>query len=283
MKYNASVLTAVAVTLVSVQASPVTVHARAPGVLSDPFVNCLRQTYPRFPREGSPTVQEIQTCSDPNRPRSKRETAPTEPTTEDSIFAPENATQVLPRGLFIDTAKVLDQVLSLGAEPTCREKDSSESSTLHDEFVWADDVISIASQVCDKVNRAMEENGINDDNGGAGSAFWDFYNAHDEQGNRLLNGRHLLLTVATTVYPPIGPAVEGAKAVAAGVHTVCSAGIKRLLNPQNGCTQNVDWYVSQKVKWEKKLAALGGVLDVVLGSGNNRIGSIRIGFSDDAN
>jgi hypothetical protein len=167
-------------------------------------------------------------------------------------------------------------------EPDCQEKDLSDS-TLHDEFVWADDVISIANQVCDNVNKAMNENGINDKSGGGGTAFWNFDNAHDKQGNRLLNKRHLLLTVATTVYPPLGAAVDGAKAVAAGVHTVCSAGIQRLLNPQNGCTQNVDWYVSQDAKTKNKLAALGGVLSVALGSANNPVGSIRIGFSDDAN
>lgn len=283
MKYNGSVLAAVAVSIVSVQASPVTVHARAPGVLSDPFVKCLRQTYPTFPKEGSPTAQEIQTCSDPNQPRAKRETAPTEPTTRESIYyTPENTTQVLPRGVFADTAKVLDQVLSLGMEPSCKEEDKSDS-TLHDEFVWADDVISIANQVCDMASQKMESNGIHELLGGGGYANWDFKNAHDKQGNRLLNGRHLLLTVATTAYPPLGVAVDGAKAVAAGLHTVCSAGIQKLLNPQNGCTRNVDWYVSQEAKTKKKLAAIGGILNVVLGSANNPVGSIRVGFSDDAN
>tara|TARA_R110002003_G_scaffold2995_2_gene24759 strand:+ start:381 stop:1211 length:831 start_codon:yes stop_codon:yes gene_type:complete len=261
MKHNASVLAAVAVSIVSVQATPVTVHARAPGVLSDPFVKCLRQTYPNFPKEGSPTGQEIQTCSDQSRPRAKRDTVPPEPITGESKYVLDNTTQVLSRGLLPDTAKVLDQVLSLGMEPSCKEKDDSDS-TLHDEFVWADDVVSIANEVCDQANRYMEDKGINDQYGGGGYTSKDLYNAHDDQGNRLLNGRHLLLTVATTVYPPLGVAVDGAKAVAAGLHTVCSAGMQKLLNPQNGCTRKVDWYVSQKAKFQNKLVAIGGVISL---------------------
>jgi hypothetical protein len=74
----------------------------------------------------------------------------------------------------------------------------------------------------------------------------------------------------------------GIKAVADGVHKVCSAGIQKILLGPNGCSQNVRWYISQKAKHENKLAAMGGVLDVFLGSANNRVGSIRIGFSEDS-
>lgn len=281
MKCNATILTAFAVGIVSVRANPVQVPARAASAPTDRFVSCMQQTYPGFPKEGTPTSEDIQTCFEQDRPTSKREVA-AEPTAE-IVNDSDEDTQLAVRG-FVDSVNILGKTLGIGAQPVCKDQDN-EDITLHEQFVWSDDIIPLADAVCDDVNRYLEHSGLDDNNGGAGFASRELRNGHDLKNDRsgiLLNNRKLLLTVATTVFPPVQMADVGIKAVADGVHKVCSAGIQKILNGPNGCSQNVRWYVSQKAKHENKLAAMGGVVDVFLGSANNRVGSIRIGFSEDS-
>lgn len=281
MKCNATILTAFAVGIVSVRANPVQMLARAASAPTDRFVSCMQQTYPGFPKEGTPTSKDIQTCFEQDRPMTKREVA-AEPRVK-IVNDSDKDTQLAARG-FVDSVTILGKTLGIGAEPVCKDKDDKDI-ILHEEFVWSDDIIPLADAICDDVNRYLEHSGLDDYSGGAGFASREFGNGHDLKNDRsgiLLNHRKLLLTVATTVFPPAQMADVSIKMVADGVHKVCSAGIQKILNGPNGCSRNVRWYVSQKAKHKNKLAAIGGVVDVFLGSANSRVGSIRIGFTEDS-
>jgi hypothetical protein len=288
MKCNAATLTALAVTIVSVRASPVQMRTISARATTDPFVGCIQQTYPRFPREGEPTSDEIQACINNTSPQAKRDNAPIGTS---AIAWPNESNvtaQVTPRG-FTDTVNILGGVLGIGAQPNCVEPTSGTPSTLHDEFVWAREVLPLADAICNDANTYLRKTGFNE-RGGGGTAMHEFTNAYDDQNNRLIKGRRVLLTLATVVFPPIGAVVAGAEAakqsveaVADGVHKVCSAGIQKLFNTQNGCSRSVKWYVSQKARFETELAAIGGTIDVFLGSSKDRVGTIKIGFSQDTN
>lgn len=71
--------------------------------------------------------------------------------------------------------------------------------------------------------------------------------------------------------------------VSQGVYKLCEAGIKSIVDADEGCSQQVKWYVSQHVKWESASAAIGGIIDVFRGSASSPVASLRVGFSEDAN
>lgn len=232
-------------------------------------------------RKGTLPLKIFRLALTKDQPKAKRD-IPADPTVG-ILYDSNKSTRLTPQG-FVDSFNILGLTLGIGAQPVCRDEEDKEI-TLHEEFVWSDDIIPLADAICDDVNRYLEHSGLDDNYGGAGFATREFKNRHDLKNNRsgiLLNNRKLLLTVATTILPPVQRADVGIKAVAEGVHTVCSAGIQKILNGPNGCSRNVRWYVSQKAKHENKLAAIGGVLDIFLGSATARVGSIRIGFSKDS-
>jgi hypothetical protein len=85
MKYNAVVFTALAVAVSIVHATPIQIQARnAP---KDPFVDCLRQSYPKFPSKGAPTTQELRACFAQAKPSTKREE--TQSTLEQDLYVEE--------------------------------------------------------------------------------------------------------------------------------------------------------------------------------------------------
>jgi hypothetical protein len=177
-------------------------------------------------------------------------------------------------------------VLGIGAQPNCRET-NFEPSTLHEEFTWAHEVVALAGALCNDADATLRHTGINE-RGAGGYTTHEFTNGHDKKGNSLDNGRKLLLTLVTTISPTAAMVVGGAElakqkveAIADAVHTVCSAGIQRIYNPQTGCSKGVKWYDSKKLKVSSELAALGGAVDVFFGNANERVGTIQIGYSQD--
>jgi hypothetical protein len=169
--------------------------------------------------------------------------------------------------------------MGIAQRPACQE--AGVLSTLHDEFVWAREVADLAEGLCKDAARKIEETGLNED-GGVGYAYRTLTNAHDEQSNYLHNGRHLLLTMAINMFPPAALAQKEIQEVAQGVYTLCTAGIQRIMNSGEGCTQEVEWYVSQRIKWEKEAAAIGGMISVFRGSASSPVASLKVGFSEDS-
>jgi hypothetical protein len=284
MKYNVALLTAIAVTIVSVRASPVHVQARSESAPTDPFVNCMQQTHPQFPRGGNPTLEELNSCFAQGQPKSKRAEASIDSEADFNstqlLYGSTDNSQHQPRGI-VDSIQVLGQRMGIGQRPTCQEE-SGLASKIHDEFVWAHDVSVLAEDLCKAAASKIEETGLNAD-GGVGYAYRQLTNAHDDQDNILKNGRHLLLTMAIRMFPPTAIAQDEIREISQGVYTLCTAGIQRIVNPTEGCTEQVDWYISQKMKWGKEMAALGGAIDVFRGGANSPIASLRVGFSEDTN
>jgi hypothetical protein len=89
--------------------------------------------------------------------------------------------------------------------------------------------------------------------------------------------------MAVNFYPPAAIATEQIKDVAKGVRDLCSSGVSRLMNPRDGCTSEVIWYVSNKLKFKKQAAALGGQIGMYFDGSNNHVGAIRLEFSEDTN
>jgi hypothetical protein len=153
---------------------------------------------------------------------------------------------------------------------------------LHDEFVWPKDVTNAAAYLCNNAIDIIDKSGLSED-GGVAYVSKQFSNGHDEQSNYLYNGWKLLLTMAINFYPPAAMAKEQIKDVAKGVRDLCSASVSRLMDLRDGCTLEVHWYISQKAKFDKHLAAVGGQLGTFLDSSNNPISTIRLAFSQDDN
>lgn len=171
--------------------------------------------------------------------------------------------------------------MGLDQKSVCQDK-TGEPTQLHDEFVWVKDVKNTAAGLCKDAIDIIDKTGISKD-GGLAYAYRQFNNAHDEQSSYLHNGRDLLLTMAINFYPPAAIANEQIKELAKGVRDLCSSGVSRLMDSRDGCTSEVSWFVSQKAKYDKHLAAVGGTLSMFFDGSNNHVGMINLGFSEDSN
>jgi len=102
MRCQVTLLTALAVTVELVRATPVHVQARAPSPLTDPFVDCVRQKYPLFPKEGNPTTEESRACLGYGHLKTPRELAEPDSNEDAAITQPKkvptDSTQPVPRG-----------------------------------------------------------------------------------------------------------------------------------------------------------------------------------------
>jgi len=89
--------------------------------------------------------------------------------------------------------------------------------------------------------------------------------------------------MAINFYPSATVAKEQIKDVAKGVRDLCTAGIWRLTDSSNGCTSEVNWYISQQAKFAQHMAAIGGQLSMYYDGSNSHVGMIGLGFSEDSN
>lgn len=279
-------LSTLAVGISLVHATPI--HIQARNAPKDPLIDCLRQSYPKYPSEGAPTTQQLRACFAQAYPSVKREE--TQSILDQDLYVeeanpePSNNTNLIQSRDLKDFPHldILGRILGVDQEAVCKEEKTGQQTTLHDEFVWAKDVIKEATSLCNEVVGIIEKTGIDQD-GGIGIATRIFNNAHDEQSSYLHNNRDLLVRMAVHFYPPVGMALKDIQALAQGVHTLCSAAVKTLMSPRVGCTEEVDWYVTRKFRVEKEMAALGGLIGMYYGGSNNNIASLSLGFSEDSN
>ncbi|KAF1961046.1 hypothetical protein CC80DRAFT_488415 [Byssothecium circinans] len=273
MKYDAALFTALAASLASVRAAPAHEHPRAAFTPSDPFVACVQKTFPKFPTEGNPTTEQLRACFPRAHPQAARELV--------SRNATDDFDSAIQSRGFTDTIKVLGKFMGLDTKSECQD-DLGVPIKLHDEFVWVEDVTNAAVGLCNNVMTKIDQTGIDRD-GGIAYATKQFSNGHDQQGSYLHNGRNLLLTMAINFFPPAAVAKEQIKDVAKGVRDLCAAGVSRLMDSSDGCTSEVSWYVSQKAKNDKHMAAVGGQLGMFFEGSKNHVGTIGLGFSEDSN
>ncbi|KAF2675688.1 hypothetical protein K458DRAFT_206397, partial [Lentithecium fluviatile CBS 122367] len=272
MKYNAALL-ALAASMASVRAAPAQESPPAAFTPSDPFVACVQKTFPKFPREGDPTQEQLQACFPRTHPQAARELVTRNANDDlDSTMQPRD---------FTDNIKVLGELMGLDQKSKCQDE-VGVPTKLHDEFVWIEDVQNAAHDLCNDALKTIETYGLKED-GGVGWAWRQFSNGHDEQSNYLHNSRHLLLTMGIRFFPPAALAQEQIKDVAKGIRDLCANGVSRLMDPTVGCTSEVGWYVSQKARFDKHLAAVGGQLGIFFNGTNQAVGSIELGFSEDSN
>lgn len=138
MKYNAALFTALAVSMTSVRAAPAHFHPRAKFTPSDPFVSCVQKTFPKFPKEGNPTTEQLRTCLPQSPPKAARELV--------SLDAKDvDASALRSRGL-TDSIQVLGKIMGIDQKAACQTIDGVPT-TIHDEFVWVEDVTGLAGSI----------------------------------------------------------------------------------------------------------------------------------------
>ncbi|KAF2274584.1 uncharacterized protein EI97DRAFT_460154 [Westerdykella ornata] len=273
MKYDAALFTTLAVSMASVRAAPAQEQPRAAFTPSAPFVTCVQKTFPKFPKEGNPTTEQLRACLPGAHPQATRELV-------DRDAKGDFDSGIQSRGL-MDTVEVLGKLMGIDQKSKCLD-DNGVPTKLHDEFVWVEDVTNAAASLCNDAMAIIDRTGLGDD-GGIAYVSKGFSNAHDEQSNYLHNRRKLLLTMAVNYYPPASVAKEAIKDIAKGVRDLCSAGVSRLMDERDGCTSKVKWYISQKAKWDDHLAAVGGQVGMYFDGSNNHFGTISLEFSEDSN
>ncbi|KAF2794226.1 hypothetical protein K505DRAFT_374775 [Melanomma pulvis-pyrius CBS 109.77] len=77
--------------------------------------------------------------------------------------------------------------------------------------------------------------------------------------------------MAIDFYPPAAITKEQIKDVAKGVRDLCSAGPSRLIDSMDGCTSKINWYISQKAKFNKHMTAIGGQLSMYFDDSNSLV------------
>lgn len=273
MKYDAALFATLAIIIGSVHASPAQERPRTSFTPSDPFVACVQKTFPKFPKEGKPTTEQLRACLPGAHPQAARELIPGD--TKDDVDSPIES-----RGL-LDTIPVLGEIMGLNQKSVCQD-DNGAPTKLHDEFVWIEDVTKSGVGLCNDAMGIIKRTGLSED-GGIAYASKQFSNAHDEQSNYLHNGRKLLLTMFINLIPPLYATKQSLEAMAQGMEKLCSIGIERLMDRNDGCTSEVSWYISQKAKLGHHLAAVGGQLGMYFNGTAHQIGTIGLGFSQDNN
>jgi hypothetical protein len=183
--------------------------------------------------------------------------------------------------LFDFVTDVLDKKMAVDQKAQCIESDSTPSK-LHDEFPWIEDVTGLAEKMCKNVTQYIDQYGIAKD-GGVASTVNYLTNAHDWQSNTLKNGRNIMVTTTLNFFPPAKMAINEIKDLAGGLHTLCTAGIQRIMTPETGCTEEVSWWVSQKAHYERHRAALGGQVGMFFDGSKNPVAALQLGFSQDSN
>lgn len=272
MKYDAPFFAALAMSTVSVHAAPAQEVPSAAFTPSDPFVACVQKVVPGFPKAGNPTQEQLRACfSGAPAPAAQ------------AVFS-RNTELDFDSGLqsrdLTDTIQVLGELMGLDQKSVCQDE-TGKPTQLHDEFVWVEDVTNAAVGLCNDAMATIDKTGLHED-GGIAYVSKQFTNGHDDQSNYLHNGRKLLLTMAINFFPPAAIAKEQIKDVAQGVRDLCSAGISRLMDSRDGCTSEVNWYISQKAKFDQHMAAVGGQVGMYFSGSNNHVGTIRLGFSEDS-
>jgi hypothetical protein len=179
----------------------------------------------------------------------------------------------------IDTVDVLGKVMGIDQKAVC-QTEQGVPSTLHDEFVWVEDAIAMAGSMCEEIKGILTNAGIHED-GGIALAKRLLNNGHDDQNNYLYNGRDVLMTMVVDFYPPASYTRDRIMLIAQGVNNLCSGSIQRLMTPREGCTSEVNWYVSQRAKFQKHMAAVGGQIGMFLDGSNKHVATVNLGFSED--
>jgi hypothetical protein len=268
MKSNTAIFTALAVSITSIQAAP------SGGLIytvpSNPFVQCMRRSFPSFPITGGPSKEEVRACLNGSQTHEKRGL--------ESIATTDVHDSLLSRDLgLID---ILGEKMGINQKAHCLD-DKDKPIPLHDEFVWPENVISAASGLCDTAMKTIEQTGIDND-GGVAWASKELSNAFDEQSNYLHHkGRQLLVTMAIDYIPPFATSRDSIQAIAKGVRELCSSAVVRLMDGRDGCTETVTWYDSGSVKWRSHLAAKGGAIGMFFGGAKDTVAKIQLGFSED--
>jgi|TARA_R110002003_G_scaffold214_36_gene16310 hypothetical protein len=231
----------------------------------------MRKSFPNFPREGEPSKEQLRACL----PEHQRHAAP-ELESSDTRNVSDSLQS---RGL--DLLDVLGKKMGLDQKSRCVDQEGTETK-LHDEFVWPEDVVSVGSGLCDEAMKVIETTGIDED-GGIAYAKRELNNAFDDQGNYLHKGRDLLVTMTINYIPPLAATRDGIQIIAKGVRELCTSAVGRLMDGRDGCTESVNWFVSQKAKLTSHLAAKGGEIGMFFDGSNNKVATVQLGFSEDTN
>jgi len=130
--------------------------------------------------------------------------------------------------------------------------------------------------MCQNVTQYIDQYGIAKD-GGVASTVEYLTNAHDWQSNTLKNGRNIMVTMTLNFFPPAKMAMDEIKGLAGGLHTLCTAGIQRIMAVETVCAQEVSWWVSQKAITRDR--QVGMFFD----ESKNSVAALQVGFSEDSN
>lgn len=277
MKYSATILLAVAVGILSVRASPIDLQERAANADTPPVTKCLRQKYPGFPKDGKPSHEEIRACIKEAQPKVKREETPSaeqRAATDELIYEADTGPSIHPRGI-VDTVDRLGKSLHLEKRAFCPIPE------LHNEFVWAKDVVSKANDICTQLKSQIDAYGLAED-GGLAVVIDKITYGHNKRGHQLQDNRKLIATYLLNFTPPAKMAVDDIKQIASGVYDLCNDGIERISTDGEGCVQNVKYYRPSKAKHYTDAGAKDGSIRMFFDKYFQDVASLSIEFTEDS-
>ncbi|KAI8930548.1 hypothetical protein NX059_012160 [Plenodomus lindquistii] len=263
---------AVAVTIVSVSARATAIPARGVNPQFSPLALCIQKLHPGFPKDGSnPTSQEMSDCVEQTLPKARRAEA-----FEDDVllYEPNKTDTVKPRN-------IVDQVQVLGKQLYLREKALCVGDEVHDNFVWVEDIVSSAKNVCGELKDKIEQHGLRE-NGGVGTVLKLLTNGHDKQGHQLKDNRHLAANYMLNILPTTRHGIHNIKQLASGIYDLCNDGIERIATKGDGCTADLSYYRPSKAKTYHGVGAIGGVIGMYLGQDTVHVADLALDFFNDS-
>lgn len=274
MRFYTTLLAAVTLGTASVSAHPFTLDARD-GDQASPYIMCVRQQYPGFPKSGNPPDEVKKNCLVQSHHSKRGEANPSVSDTQPyDLDTDTNSTAaVVERRWGGDAIQVLGKWLKLESTASCPQRG------VHNEFVWAKDIANQAGDICKQLRQKINDEQLTT-TGGIVEAGFDLL-GFNKKGNTLTKGAKLYVTYTLHYDPRAQMAIEQAKTLADGVDQLCKNGIQKIMDKDQGCASGISWYVSQKAHTEHEFGAVGGLVELLFDGVADYVGLVDVSFSQD--
>jgi hypothetical protein len=238
----------------------------------------MAQKYPDYPKTTNIDKAHVAYCFDQTKPKGKREEADTAsnssslPEPDELVYEPEEKGALQARG-FVDKIVVAGKDLFLAPKPTC------SAPEVPDNFMWVEDVIAKAGDVCERIKADIVMTGAARD-GGVGYVLDLLNNGHDKQGHQLKDNRWVYATYFLRFVPPAKATIDEIQSISAGIYDLCNDGIERILTKGDGCTQSIKYYRPSKARHYTGDGARSGNLNLYWGDAPEPVAELMVDFTN---
>ncbi|KAF1957395.1 hypothetical protein CC80DRAFT_547300 [Byssothecium circinans] len=247
------------------------------------------EKYPNYLDSTNVDRKVIHECLNPPKPRAlkRREIANTGaahgPAGNELIYEPQEpqARDLADNELVYEPQELqdrglIDNVMAAGKKLFLAEKPLCTAPGVPDNFLFVNEIMDKAVDWCQRIRTELDISNFAE-RGVTGLVADTLPFGHDKQGHQLKDKVNVGLQLAVTLAPPpVGQAFEITKSIVKGISDLCPAGVERLLQEKNGCTQAIKYYRPSKAKHYTDAAARSGEVPLYWNDTDIAIGRLAL-------